>query len=257
MKNLLCGLSLLLFSLSLGAQNRLEGNYILTSFGASFDQFNDAYVSPVNYAGYSGLFGLGWHTYTGPWMNNLDVLGHAGWQSPQLQANQGSRTLGLGFRGHYSLRYRFWKSNTHQIFAGVYSQNAFILREHSNYSNSAQSFSGFFGYGPSLAYTFSNSSKIFKKDWHWSWQSEVNIPLGTYLLRPNFIRQYSAGEIGDRGHHFLNGTWQIDFRHSLIWHLRTGNQIRLVYAWEYFQTDRFNALYNGGHQVQLQLFFKL
>jgi len=239
------------------AQEKLQGDFLWTSFGASLDQFKDDYISPNVYQGYSGQFGIGWHTYKGRWMNNLDVIGQAGWQSPKSYPEQSSQVLGLGFRAHYSLRYRFLERQNHQLLAGIYSQNIFALREHNKYSNSAQSFSGFFGYGPSLAYTYSRSTKVFKRDWHWSWQSEVNLPLGSYVLRPNYIRQYSLGEIGDRGHHFFDGTWQLDFRHSLIWHRKNGNQIRLMYAWEYFQSDRYNATYNGGHQLHLQLFFKL
>lgn len=249
-------LFLVLFSSSLWSQQNLQGDFLWTSFGASFDRFNDAYVSPNTYDGYSGQFGLGWHTYKGKWMNNLDAIGHAGWQNPGI-AGQSSQTLSLGFRGHYSLRYRLWEKGKHQFLAGLYSQNIFVLRNHNNYSNSSQSFSGFFGYGPTVAYTYSRKTKVFGRDWKWSWQSEWNIPMGTYILRPNFIRQYSLGEIGDRGHFFYGGTWHTDFRHSLIWHLRQGNQLRLMYAWEYFQTDRLNAAYNGGHQLHLQFFFKL
>jgi hypothetical protein len=252
---------LFLFLLSTGlplqAQNPLEGDYLFFSLGASLDQFNDAYVSPNNYRGLSGQLGLGWHTYSGKWMSNLDITGHGGWQNPLAYPEQSNQTFSLGFRGHYSLRYRFLERGKHQVLAGLYSQNIFVLREHNLYRNSAQSFSGFFGYGPSLAYTYHRETKIFGATWSWSWQSEWNIPLGTYLLRPNYIRQYSAGEIGDRGNHFLNDTWQTDFRHSLIWHRENGNQIRLMYQWEYFQTERFNPSYNGGHSIHLQMFYRL
>lgn len=248
---------LLLLGPLLWGQKTLEGDFLWTSFGASSDQFKDEYVSPNTYAGYSGQLGLGWHSYSGRWMNNLDFMGHAGWQNPKVLPNSGNQTFSMGFRGHYSLRYRFWEHGQHQILAGIYSQNIFVLREHNNYSNSAQSFSGFFGYGPSLAYTFSRASRVFGRSWNWSWQSEWNIPMGTYLLRPNFIRQYSNGEIADRGHFFFGSTWHTDFRHSLIWHLRHGNQVRLLYVWEYFQTERFNPSYNGGHQLHLQFFLKL
>lgn len=256
MKKLILGISLC-FGITASGQNPLEGDYLFFALGGSLDRFNDAYISPNTYQGYSGNLGLGWHTYKGKWMNNFDLFGHGGWQKPNTPIEQNSQTLSLGFRGHYSLRYRFWNSGKHQLLGGLYSQNIFVLREHNGYRNSAQSFSGFFGYGPSLAYTYHRESKVFGLNWSWSWQSEWNIPFGTYLLRPNFIRQYSAGEIADRGNHIFNDTWQTDFRHSLIWHRSNGNQIRLMYQWEYFQTERFNPAYNGGHSVSIQLFYQL
>ncbi len=252
-------LALLAFITSLAAygQEKLEGHYLFTSLGFGFDQFNDAYISPNTYGGITASAGLGWHSYHGKWMNNLDVMGQGGTLSPLSYPEQSNEVVTFGGKAHYSLRYRFFEKSKHQLLAGLYSQNIFVLREHQEYRNSAQSFSGFFGYGPSIAYTYSYNLSILGRSWDLSWQSEWNIPLGTYMLRPNFIRQYSAGEIGDRGNHILNGTLQTDFRHSLIWHLSNGNQIRAMYAWEYFQTDRFNASYNGGHMFQIQLFLLL
>ncbi|WP_421750628.1 hypothetical protein [Croceimicrobium sp.] len=255
MKYLVPLLFLLCFSAK--AQEKLRGDYLWFALGGSLDQFKDDYISPNTYRGLSGNVALGWHTYKGHWMNNLDISGLGGWQNPAAYPDQNSRTTSLGFRGHYSLRYRVHEKGKHQFLAGLYSQNIFILRTHNQYNNSAQSFSGFFGYGPSIAYTYSRTTRIFGRSWHWSWQSEWNIPFGTYILRPNYIRQYSGGEIADRGHHFWGDTWQTDFRHSLIWHRSNGNQIRLMYQWEYFQTERFNPSYNGGHLLSLQVFYKL
>lgn len=258
MKGYLFSFLIISFTLfKLQAQEHLQGDYIFTSLGLSQDRFSDAFVSPNHYDGWSGQIGLGWHSLDGPWMSNLDLFGHGGWQSPASYPEQSNQVLGLGFRGHYSLRYKFWERRAHQLLGGLYSQNIFILREHNLYQNSAQSFSGFFGYGPSLAYTYSHKNTVFSKDWHWSWQSELNLPLGSYVIRPHYVRQYAAGELANRGHHFLGGTWQIDLRHSLIWHRRNGNQIRLMYAWEYFQSTALNPLYQGGHQLHLQLFYKL
>jgi len=190
-------------------------------------------------------------------MNNLDLSGLSGWQSPLQYPEQSSQTFNLELRAHYSLRYRLLNRGKHQFLAGLYSQNILALREHNNFNNSAQSFSGFFGYGPSITYTYHRVDRIFGKVFSWSLQSEWNIPFGTYIIRPNYIRLYSAGELGDRGHHFLNDTWQTDLRHSLIWHRHNGNQIRLVYAWEYFQTERFNPAYGASHSLSLQLFYRL
>lgn len=256
MKRLLVLIGLGISSLGF-AQSSLQGDYLLFGLGASFDRFNDAYISPNTYGGYSGNLALGWHTYKGRWMNNLDIGGHSGWQNPLSKPELSNQTFSMGFRGHYSLRYRFLEKGKHQFLAGVYSQNIFVLRNHNLYSNSAQSFTGFFGYGPSIAYTYHRETPVFGRIWSWSWQSEWNIPFATYMLRPNFIRQYVAGEIADKGHYIYGNTWQTDFRHSLIWHRSNGNQIRLVYQWEYFQTERFNAAYNGGHSLSLQLFYRL
>jgi hypothetical protein len=250
-------LALALLSFGLQAQDKLSGDYLFLGLGASSESYKDHFVSPNVYGGVSGDISLGWHSYKEAWMSNLDATGLAGWQNPIAFPNQNSQTNSFGFKGHYSLRYRFSQKGKHGFLAGIYSQNIFVIRNHNQFSNSAQSASGFFGYGPSLAYTYSRTTKVFGRDWHWSWQSEWNIPFGTYILRPNFIRTYAFGNFADRGHHLLNGTWQTDFRHSLIWRRSNGNQLRLSYQWDYFQTERYNPAYYGGHHFSLQFFYKL
>lgn len=250
-------IALLLPSFKIRAQESLKGNYILYSLGGLNASQTDYFHSPIPYRGYGLNAMLGWHSFEGNWMSNLDLGGGAGLSNPYQFGDNRNSSLDLSARLHYSLRYLAFKSGKHQVFGGLYSQNFFNYRQLQNFANSSESFAAFFGVGPSVAYTYTRRDRIFGKDFNWSYQAELNIPASTIYLRPSFTRQLVAGTPGFVDHQLWGDAWQMDFRHSFIWHRANGNQIRLSYHWEYLKASRPNPYYFAQHQINLQLFFKL
>lgn len=253
----LIALSLALFSGQVKSQDFLQGDYLILGLGGSTYLQKDLFHSPLTYQGFGALVQLGWHTYKGNWMSNLDLSGIAGISNPNEFGNGLNAGLDLGARIHYSLRYRFLHKGKHAILAGLYSQNFFNYRQLQNFRNSSESYAGFFGYGPSLAYCFSQENQIFSKKLRWSFQSEVNLPFANLSLRPAYTRQLVAGETPAMEHQIFGSEWQLDFRNSLVWHLANGNQIRLNYNWEYLSSERSNIYAFAQQNLNLQFFFKL
>ncbi len=243
--------------LPLKAQDGLEGDYLLFALQAQTDRQIDNFHSPLNYHGWNAMLNLGWHSYQGRWMSNFDFSGSIGLANPYEFGSELRNGVGIGGRIHYSLRFRIWEKEKHQLLLGLYNQNFFNYRDLAGFSNSSESYAGFFGYGPSIAYTYSRKAKAFGRDFNWSWQSEVNIPLGTIVIRPGFSRQLSGGEFNYLEHHLLSGAQQVDFRHSFIWRRYNGNQIRLYYAWEYLQALEPSPYYYAAHSFGIQMFFAL
>lgn len=241
----------------LQAQSPLEGDYLFLGLGAAKPIQIDQFHSPLHYHGYAASAQLGWHSYKGKWMSNLDIGGSAGLSNPYEFGTTLNSSIDLGARLHYSLRYRFWQEGKHHLLAGLYSQNFFNYRDLQNFRNSSESFAGFFGIGPSLCYIYTRNDKIFGADFNWSWQSEFNIPASTIYIRPGYTRQLITGDIAHSEHSFLGDAWQMDLRHSFIWHKRNGNQIRLCYTWEYLKSSLPTAYHYANHILSLQFFYQL
>lgn len=247
----------LLFSSILHSQDALQGDYLFLGIGGTKSVQLDQFHSPLHYHGYNGSVSLGWHSFKANWMSNLDASGLAGFSNPYQFGNSLNSGLDLGMRLHYSLRYRIWHKNQHQLLVGLYNQNFFNYRDLQGFRNSSESFAGLFGIGPSLAYSYSDNNRIFGKEFSWSWLSEVNIPASTIYIRPSYTRQLAGGDIGFSEHQFMGNAWQLDFRHSLIWHRSNGNQIRLNYSWEYLKSEVPTAYHYSSHLLSIQFFYQL
>jgi len=243
------------FSLLVSGQG-LEGNFILSGFGGQFERYNDQFLSPNRYSGFSGSAVIGWHHLNEKWIDKLDFRGEGGWQNIEgiSAANQ---TLSLVGRLHYSLAYQIYRRNGNRLFAGLQSANYFNFREHNQFQNSANVNTGFFSYGPSLSYIFSAPATWPSILPRFAWQSSAFIGLGSLLMRPAFTRAYREGLPAIIEHRFIGALQHWEFRHNLIYRLKNGNQIRLAYQWNYQASESPLSQALGSHTLELQLFFKL
>ena len=103
----------------LQAQSPLEGDYLFLGLGAAKPIQIDQFHSPLHYHGYAASAQLGWHSYKGKWMSNLDIGGSAGLSNPYEFGTTLNSSIDLGARLHYSLRYRFWQEGKNHYLKPV------------------------------------------------------------------------------------------------------------------------------------------
>ncbi len=239
------------------AQNLFEGEFILFGLGGQIESFKDDFVSPLIYQGLSGAAGIGWHSQHGPWQNNFDGHIALGWQSPRSLIEVANQTTSLTGSLNYSLRYRLVNKNKQALFLGLSSANLIGYRRHNLYRNSALSFSNFISYGFSAAWQFRPQLKLWNTKIPLAWQSELNLPVASYLIMPGYTRQSFKDESGFKAHRFIGDFWHLELRHNLVYPLANGNQVRLSYHWNYAQLNSLNYLSQAQHYLMIHLMFKL
>ena len=257
MKKVFLALILAFFGLKLSAQNVFEGEFLLFGLGGQMENFQDDLVSPLNYQGYSGAAGVGWHSQHGPWQSNLEGHIAIGLQGPASLTKAPNQTTSITGSVNYSLRYRLIESNKHAFFLGLSSANLIGYREHNLYSNSALSFSNFISYGLSAAWQYRPNWTIWNTDLPLAWQTEFNLPLASYLIMPGYTRQFFNDESGLRKHSLIGEFYHFEFRHNLVFSLKNGNQIRLSYHWNYAEYKGLNYIAQAQHYLMVHLMFKL
>lgn len=243
--------------LSLNGQSAFNGDYILLGLGGQLENFKDDLVSPLIYGGYSGAAALGWHSQHGAWQSNLDGHIAIGYQSPISLSGISNQTTTVSGSVNYSIRYRIINSDKQALFVGLSSANLIGYRRHNLYSNSALSFSNFISYGPSASWQFQPQWAIGKWKLPFAWQSEINVPIASYLIMPGYNRPFFNNESGLKKHAFIGQFWHFEFRHNLVYPLTNGNQIRLSYHWNYAEYEGLNYIAQSQHYLMFHLLFKL
>jgi hypothetical protein len=199
---------------------------------------------------------MGWRSQSPRWQSNLRLSGGFG----QLY-NQGSgqfrRHQNIPAQLHYSLRYRLGRSSRQAFFLGLSNQITWNYHLMAGYRNSSESFAGFFSYGLSAAWQAWEWAPSFLPEGRLAWESQLELPLGSYALRPGFVSQSIAEEFGLEEHVFWDRFFHLHSRHSLIWWLKNGNSMRLQYAWDYTSLQAINSWYQGRHEISVVLFLRL
>jgi hypothetical protein len=257
MKKALTLIFFIMLSFSLSSQSAFNGEYILFGLGGQLENFKDDLVSPLLYGGYSGAASLGWHSQHGAWQSNLDGHIAIGYQSPLSLKQASNQTTTISGSVNYSLRYRIISKEKQALFIGLSSANLIGYRNHNLYRNSSLSFSNFISYGPSASWQYQPQWHIGNWNLPIAWQSEISLPLASYLIMPGYNRQFFNNESGLKKHTFIGEFWHLDFRHNLVYLLKNGNQLRLSYHWNYAEYEGLNYVAQGQHYLMFHLLYKL
>ena len=196
MKKLVLISVLAFFCANLPAQSLFEGEFILFGLGGQMENFKDDLVSPLKYQGYSGAAAIGWHSQQGPWQNNFDGHIAIGLQSPAALNDVSNETTTISGSLNYSLRYRLINRDKQALFLGICSANLLGYRQHNRYSNSSLSFSNFISYGLSASWQYQPQLELWNVKLPFAWQTELNLPLASYLIMPGYNRQFFNDKAG-------------------------------------------------------------
>ena len=221
--------------------------------GYGFETVKDASLSPVSYSGSLGSISTGYYFQNEKWISQFDIAGLVGYQYPDVNRESGYReTLTILGRGTYNLSRRVFVKNDWTFFAGILSHNTWDYREHSRYGNSSANYTGLFSFGPVV--TVQKPFELFSKNFTFSYS--LGLPFGTYYLRPGYVKPYLNESIENRGFAFWGDYFALDSRTDLIWTLKSGNQLRLSYNWDYSQLDLLNKVQLATHQISISTVFK-
>lgn len=223
-------------------------------FGYGYETVKDVSLSPVSYSGSLGRINIGYYFQNEKWISMLDIAGLAGYQYPDVDSENNYRqTLSILGRATYHLSRKVHSTkNDWEFFVGLMSYNLWDYREHNSYGNSSTNYTGLFSFG--AAFTAQKTFEFLKKNWAFSYQ--LGLPVGTYFMRPGYIKPFLNQEIANKDFAFWGDYYTIDSRADLIWLLPNGNQLRLSYNWDYSQLDQLNKVQIATHQLTISTVFK-
>ncbi len=230
-----------------------HNHYLNFGLGYTYQTVKDEALSPVSYSGHMAHFRLGYYDEIKNWISSVEISGYGGVQEPDVASELNpSRTIsGLG-RVVYYLAYTPYSYNGYKFYAGVVSHNSLDYRLHNRYRNSSVNYAGFASFG----FNFLVKKPLQFWDKSFGLQYNLILPIGTYYMRPGYIKPFLNGEIGSKGFAFWGDFFQMDSRADLLWNLSNGNQVKLSYLWEYTSLNVLNTYQSGSQNLSLSIIFK-
>ncbi len=247
-------ISLIFFLLFITANAQYpQGFYLPFGLVYGHETVKDNSLSPVSYSGSLAGLSLGFYSQKNKWISQLDISGLGGFQYPDLESETTARQTTTAFaRTHYSLSRKIKDWYRFRLFAGILTHNQWDYRLHNRYGNSQENFAGLFSLGP--IFTLQHPFTLWEKSF--TLQYQVGLPVGTYYLRPGFVKPLTNEKVGSKGVAWWGDYYSLHSRTDLVWTFKTGNQLRLQYTWDYAQLDVLNKVQLGGHQLAISSVFK-
>ena len=231
----------------------LEGYFVPTGLGYSFQTVKDNSLSPVSYSGHLGRFHLGFYFQTEKWISQFDLYGMGGFQYPDVARDEIFRRTTSGMaRVNYSVSYKVFERNSWSFFGGLISHNLGDYRNHNRYTNNQDNFIASFALGP--IFTTQRPFGVWSQDF--ALQYSLGLPFGCYYWRPGYVKPYTNFKISAKDWARWGDFFLLDSRSDLIWILQNNNQIRLSYTWSYTQLKAPNLVQIGGHHLTLSTVFR-
>lgn len=245
----------------LKAQNVYEGTFLNSGIGYHTELFYDAFYADFAYQTQNIIGKLGFTDQQGNWQNILNST--AGYGLGRARFEDRDFTLqNVPINVMYCLRYRLLGrvNHEHQLWAGLSNINTFNVRQNTAFSNSRVNVAGLFSYGLSANYQWQTASKnILKPEGekvHWGLDFSLNLPVGSYVIRPGFTRQIENDDFGLTQHLFWSDFFHLNLKTGLVLGLANKNQVRLSYQWDYTQINKLNLYQQGQHQIIISTHFK-
>lgn len=232
-------------------------------FGAGFgyQTLRDDAMSPLLYNGVEiGAYaGAEWRRSKG--IFQLDGLFWFG-QTDSKQSGAYTDNYSFAVNGSYLRQLHPSRESRWQCYAGGALTSWGSFREHSSLVNSDYFYDVFLSLG--LSGMIEHDFRFFKHDWQVGWQ--LTVPVLTYGLRPNysgldeappddegFQSELDAAQIGS-----FNVLTNVKSRLELIYPLKNGNRIGLLYYWDFYQSNiEPHSVKQSMQSVQLNLHFSL
>lgn len=242
-------------SLVWGQAESWQGHYIPFGLGGSLGFQLDQYHSPLHYRSLTGQIESGYLFQNQHWQSTFYLQGGGGIASANITDHPG-RSLLLNAQFHYSLRYSVWQGENQAVFLGLGNQVCWNYDRNQRFNNGSESYGGWFGIGPSSSYQVAFHLPFWKKH-RFGWQSSLELPLTSFVLRPQFSGARRADNIGRAAFDFWGDFFQLHLRHEWSWFLKNGNRLSLSYRWDYAQTTVELPRYQGQHFLMLSSYFAL
>lgn len=251
-------LSLLLCSGHISAQalQKFEGDYLPFGMGGSYSVFLDNFNSPLVYQAWNALLQSGYYYQDEKWQNILYLNGGLGLATPRLSEASRSQYTNYLADISYHLRYRVWKSEKQQAFAGLANLNTWAYRQHNRFRNSSETFTGLFSFGLSGNYQRHFNLNLFSKNYQFGLDFTANLPLASYVIRPGYVTQTIADEPAVKELRWFDDIVQVNMQTELVWFRKNGNQLRLSYRWDYAQVEAPNKTQQATHQLFISSYFR-
>lgn len=247
-------LSFLFLLLTPSAFAQRSGDFLLSfGFQYGYERVLDEALSPISYSGSLGGLQLGFDFKNSQWLSQLEISGLGGFQYPAIKNEAVNRQTITGLvRAHYSLSRQVTEWKKWKIFVGLLSHNLYDYRNHNRYGNSQDNYLGLFSVGP--VFSAQRPFTLWQKNFAFHYQ--LGLPVGTYYLRPSYIKPYTNGKIGNKGFAWWDSFYLLHSHSKLVWTLKSGNEIRLNYQWDFAQLNELNRVQIGGHQLALSTALK-
>lgn len=246
----------LFFSLLVSGQNNpWHGHFIPFGLGSSQGLQLDRFHSPLHYRSWAGQIQSGYLFQNERWQSTFYLMGGAGIARANLDAHPG-RVFFINAQAHYSLRYAIWSRRQQHFFLGLSNQNAWNYDRNQRFNNGSESYAGWFGIGPSLAYQQAFQFPFWPAT-SFGWQSSLELPLSSLVIRPQYSGARGERNIGRAAFDLWGDFFQLQLRHEWIYFLKNGNRLSLTYFWDYAQTTVERPRYQGQHYLVLSTYFAL
>jgi len=241
------------------SQSLFQGHYLPFALGFNSELFTDDFYGPTRYRTASAIAQLGWVEQQENYQNNLYLSGGYGLGSLDQPTSNDRHMQNIPASLHYSLRFKVAEADgqKHTFWFGLLNQNTFNYRINNRFGNSSTNVSGLFSYGLSGSYQLNaEAPNLFKKaiTTRYGLQFDVNVPIGSYVLRPGYVTQMPNGDFGLSEHLFWGDFFHLNFRSALVIALSNGNQLRLIYNWDFVEVNKLHLYQQGRHQLFLGLY---
>lgn len=243
-------------STSVNGQAVYSGFFWENALGYSSQRYIDDFNSSRHFQSHTGHLHMGFYWQKDYWQQEL-AFGMGGGlarpvQDPELGASQSGLLLA---QVRYAILFRIWRKPGHSLWLGLSNENDGQVHQHNRFSNSAESFTALFSYGPYIRYQ--NDFLAPWVDWHMGYRAGLMLPVGSYALRPGLVQQLA--DIKPRSRRHLPGydSWHLHHRSEIFWFLANGNRLGLGYQWGYQQLSKPHTWAKGQHYFFISSVLKL
>lgn len=237
--------------------------YFITGVGGSYVNVIDEGISPLLYKGVGGGAVLGHYRETAKSITQSTA--RFDFNNP-ISSISGAEMYTYRLEGMYQhfFKTKNQEGNSIKIYPGAAFLGRWVLRDHLSFTNNSQHIETRFSLAPSVLLQLPFS--LFKRKFETGIFSQI--PIITYATRPIFAStKFSAslnkenadffdylkdGEISSFGDYFR---WSA--QSYLLFHLNSGNAIRLDYFWMYENYNSINPVTTGEHSIMISTFLKL
>ena len=206
--------------------------------GGALQTLRDQAMSPLLYDGFQLALHAGMEIRRQRGLHRMDALFWLGETSAERSGrttDNYSYTINSVYLHRISSEEARWQW---RIGGAVTNWGSF--RQHQSLINSNFFYDLFFSTG--AAASVERSFRLFRRDWYADWQ--VIVPVLTFGLRPNYSGLNAAPPDDDSFQGFADGAFvsfgklqNVKSRAELVYPLKNGNRIGLLYYWDFFNTS--------------------
>lgn len=237
--------------------------FVITGIGITNQSFFDEAISNVRYqkGGLSPILGRV-RTKNGGYTQLLIEPSYLSLQTNRSEKLRPMKTTTVRLAVDYQKLYAVpkWSNDRHTIQAGGYFSLLGVFKQAPQLDNSAVVYD--YGLGLGVSARASMPVRVLKHDCSLSYQ--LSIPLVANIARPLYLNRI---EFLDPDNSFVNDIFgnskivtvnkYLRFKSQLAldYRLKTGNQLRLAYCWDFYKMKTINRVIAAEHLVSFSFMF--